>query len=119
MYNVRSQFLTAYPEEGMATSCTSSRWTLGSAQQYGWAAFYYSYAAEVTLEPQFKSIYLGAGSYTWTDCLKPMHGYYIHTSTLDPDNPAWQTATVSRIFYLNGWAPTGDAGWGSSLHSKS
>ncbi|WP_329474880.1 hypothetical protein OG555_24515 [Kribbella sp. NBC_01484] len=62
-----------------------------------------------------RSIRLGAGDYTWTDCLKPKDGYYIHTSTLDPDNPAWETASVSQSLYFYRALPEGDTTWGSQL----
>ncbi|WP_329474877.1 hypothetical protein OG555_24500 [Kribbella sp. NBC_01484] len=84
--------------------------------EYAWGAYCHSELPEVSLSYKFRDIALGASSYTWTDCLKPMNGYYIHTSQLDPDNPAWHTATVSRNLRLTN---SGRTAWGSILYGQS
>ncbi|WP_329474870.1 hypothetical protein OG555_24460 [Kribbella sp. NBC_01484] len=82
---------------------------------YVWAGWFYSHVDGTIAEPELRKIHLGAGDYTWTDCLKPKDGYYIHTSTLDPDNPAWKTASVSQDLYFYLLLPGGDTTWGSEL----
>ncbi|WP_329474869.1 hypothetical protein OG555_24455 [Kribbella sp. NBC_01484] len=114
VYNALSQYLSASPSDGMATACHSKRSSLVD-DDYVWAGFFYSKVNGTFVEPELRNIHLGAGDYTWTDCLKPKDGYYIHTSTLDPDNPAWKTASVSEIVVLYPLLPGGETIWGSQL----
>ncbi|WP_329474875.1 hypothetical protein OG555_24485 [Kribbella sp. NBC_01484] len=107
-------WLTAYPTPSLPTACTSTRVTL-SARPYEWIARHSTYPESVDHDERFRFITLGAGTYTWTDCLKPSYGVYIHTSTLDPDNPAWQTATVDQIFEMFLWTDSGKIRYGSKL----
>ncbi|WP_329474873.1 hypothetical protein OG555_24475 [Kribbella sp. NBC_01484] len=92
--NYRTQFLNAVPSADMPTSCTSQHVDL-PAGEYG-TARYWSEPTNNWDYAVFRTIRLAAGGYTWTDCLKPMTGYYIHTSELDPDKPGLQTAAVRR-----------------------
>ncbi|RKN45744.1 hypothetical protein [Streptomyces hoynatensis] len=100
-YNTKEQFLTADPERGMDTSCVERRISLGSGD-YVWGIIG---AGERTL-------YLGSGTYTWKDCLIPDDGFYVQQSTLNPDNPDWDTAILTDT-----WSMYGDqiAEWGSFL----
>ncbi|WP_329474874.1 hypothetical protein OG555_24480 [Kribbella sp. NBC_01484] len=116
--NATTAWLTAYPTPGLAAACTSRRVTLPSGP-YEWDARYTAIPAWDFRIENFRRITLGAGTYTWTDCLKPSYGVYIHTSTLNPDNPAWQTATVDRIFEMFLWTDSGQMMYGSMLTAVS
>ncbi|WP_101790138.1 hypothetical protein [Nonomuraea indica] len=108
-YNYKIQYLVAEPDDSMETSCVQRRIEL-AAGNYDWAQFFNG-GADV-MRP---NMYLGAGWYTWTDCLDPngSDAYdYFHTTTLDPDNPSWETATISGPWWL---ADSKNVGWGSRL----
>lgn len=105
-YNSKSQYLGAYPVDSWPTACVNRRIYL-AAGHYDWALFM---ANSVVVKRA--GFYLGSGWYDWTDCLDPQNERYWHTSTLNPDNPAWETVSVSggRLVTISG-----ARAWGSYL----
>lgn len=101
-YLERTQYLTSSPADSMATSCTSKRIFLASGN-YTWGNYY---------PGSVRDIYLGSTIYTWTTCLDPKNGYYQHTTTLDPDQSGWATATISNSLFIS---PSDNWTWGSYL----
>jgi hypothetical protein len=92
-YNVKTMLLTSWPNEGNR-SCVSRRIYL-SAHNYARHLQLDKFDGSVH-ERYSGSIYLGAGNYTWTDCLQgTVLQKYVHSQSLDPDNPAWNTSTWS------------------------
>jgi hypothetical protein len=61
-------------------------------------------------------ITLGAGYYTWTDCLIPQGGYYIERTTLDPDAAGQASAVRSATVTVT---VTGSYTWGTFLAPSS
>ncbi|MCA2230447.1 hypothetical protein [Nonomuraea aurantiaca] len=111
-YNLKEQFLTKAPIDSDPTSCVDRRIYL-KADHYLWA---HVYAGNVNFTRP--DIFLGEGWYHWSDCLDPKgsypNGYYWHSSSLDPDNPNWETVTIA-----GGWpgqVVSGIYKWGSCLH---
>jgi len=100
-YLEKTQYLTSNPTDSMGTSCTSKRITLASGN-YIWGN--YNYPARYQ--------YLGASTYTWTTCLDPKNGDYQHTTTLDPDQAGWATATISHGLSIYS---SGTRTWGSFI----
>lgn len=94
-YNSETLWLEANPSDSMPTSCVQRRIDL-AAGTYWWDQFvddpgdFGTYVHIVRPD-----IVLGAGWYTWTDCLDPKNGHYIATTRLDPDNPSWAPVTDS------------------------
>ncbi|WP_336214905.1 hypothetical protein [Nonomuraea sp. LPB2021202275-12-8] len=105
-YNYKTQYLTQNPVDSMGTSCVDRPIQL-AAGNYNWAQFLGG-AVDI-VRPNF---YLGAGRYTWTDCLDPKDGYYVQTTWLNPDNPNWPTASASGPWTLYS---SGNFTWGSYL----
>ncbi|GAB3158163.1 hypothetical protein GCM10027290_60820 [Micromonospora sonneratiae] len=101
-YLEKTQYLTSNPTDGMATSCTSKRIEL-AAGNYTWGNY---------RPGSFRDQYLGATTYTWTTCLDPKNGYYLQTTTLDPDQSGWATATISDNLIIS---PSGTWTWGSYI----
>jgi hypothetical protein len=102
-YNQKNQFLTAYPADSMATSCKSRRiWLASGTYDWGQLMATHSYLVR-------PDMYLGAGWYTWKDCLDPKDSYYSHTTWLDPDNPNWVTASINGLWNLT---YSGNYNWG-------
>ena len=100
-YNTKEQWLTADPERGMPTSCVERRITVASGS-YRWGI----------LGAGERTLYLGADTYTWRDCLIPDDGFYVQQSTLNPDNPDWDQALLTDTWHLYGDQV---AEWGSFL----
>ncbi len=85
-YNTKTQRLTDKPESDMDPSCVSRRISL-IAGEYDW---------EQTLALGSRSnLYLGSGMYTWEDCLYPDDGFYVQQTSLNPDNPDWDTISLT------------------------
>ncbi|GAA1412725.1 hypothetical protein ACFQZ4_30040 [Catellatospora coxensis] len=118
-YNLKTQVLSSSPTDSMATSCFSRHIVVddGTAAQaydwYAWGGYFGGSIAEARI------ILLADGGYTWKDCLDPRgpngtytHGYYHHTSTLDPDAAGLDTATYVRDFSIS---TTKEWTWGSYL----
>ncbi|GAB2948001.1 hypothetical protein GCM10027280_40910 [Micromonospora polyrhachis] len=101
-YLEKTQYLTSNPTDGMATSCTSRRIGL-AAGNYTWGNYY---------PGSVRDQYLGTTTYTWTTCLDPKNGYYQQTTTLDPDQSGWDTATISDNLIIS---PSGTWTWGSYI----
>ncbi|GAB2587410.1 hypothetical protein GCM10027168_20270 [Streptomyces capparidis] len=101
-YNTKTQWLTADPDSSLPQSCVQRRITLASGH-YDWG---------IIGAAERPDLYLGAGGYTWKDCLTPEDGYYIQQSSLDPDNPAWQTIFLTDYWFL---ADSQTMQWGSYL----
>lgn len=108
-YNLKTQELTASPTDGMGNSCKEKRIQLAQGA-YDW--YQHMGTADALIEDNMQ---LGAGWYTWSDCLNPQNGWYRHTSTLNPDNPNWGTATRSGPWTLQF---SGTYTWGSSLDPR-
>lgn len=107
-YNAKTQYLTASPNDSMPLSCVERRIYLAEGR-YDWIEFVELYGRS---EQAIRyNLYLGAGWYTWKDCLDPATGNYYQTNYLDPDNPNWVTVYGSQTW----WSGTGDVTWGSYL----
>jgi hypothetical protein len=105
-YNYKTQYLAAYPVDSLPTSCVQRRIEL-LAGNYQWTQYFNNFMAI-----ERPNMYLGAGWYTWTDCLDPKTDEYFHTTALDPDNPNWETAYISGPWALD---EPRTVTWGSSL----
>jgi hypothetical protein len=53
-------------------------------------------------------IHLDSGSYTWTVCLDPQNGYYIHASSLTPSSGAVALRTATYTVSVTGTYSFGD-----------
>jgi hypothetical protein len=96
-YVYRDLYLTANPVDSMATACTSRRIAI-AAGTYTWVeAIGTTSGFNNTWGRAARSIYLGSGNYSWNVCLDPKNGAYVETSTLNPDNPAWSSATLTSV----------------------
>lgn len=82
--NLKTQFLSAVPWWD-PVSCVERTIYL-DAGSYAWDQVMDDRTHHV------RTISLGADTYTWKDCLAPQNGFYVQITTLDPHNPAWQTA---------------------------
>ncbi|GAA2809840.1 hypothetical protein GCM10020219_097140 [Nonomuraea dietziae] len=106
-YNTKTQYLTNSPIDSMPGSCVQRRVYLASGH-YNWALI-----MNKAVDPRRSNFWVGAGWYSWADCLDPISGgQYLHTSTLDPDNANWQTVAVSDKWFLG---KSGNTSWGSYL----
>ncbi|MBE8524816.1 hypothetical protein ILP97_46305 [Amycolatopsis sp. H6(2020)] len=105
-HNTKSQYLTNRPTSGLPKSCVERRISLATGR-YDWA--------QQGGPGERLDLYLGAGWYAWKDCLEPRSGYYRHTTSLNPDNPDWQT-----IELRGDWKPAvaGPWTWGSYLDPR-
>ncbi|MCT2588398.1 hypothetical protein LHJ74_00290 [Streptomyces sp. N2-109] len=101
-YNTKTQHLTSEPTSDMPESCIERSITLASG--------YYDWRIKGAAERP--DLYLGAGRYTWKDCLIPGDGFYVQQSSLNPDNPDWDTILLTDYWFL---AYSGSHQWGSSL----
>ncbi|WP_413099165.1 hypothetical protein [Streptomyces sp. Inha503] len=81
-FNTREQFLDAHPTPIMDKVCIDRRIEL-AAGNYDWN--------QVLGDAKRSNVYLGAGWYTWEDCLIPDDGFYRQETSLNPDNSDWQT----------------------------
>lgn len=104
-YLTKRQYLTANPVDSMPTSCVSRRIFL-AAGTYEWGDYFDGDRDAI------RNIQLGRDNYTWRSCLDPKNGYYRHTDSLDPDNPAWVTAVWNYDYFLYF---NGTYTWGSYL----
>ncbi|MBU2669316.1 hypothetical protein KOI35_37975 [Actinoplanes bogorensis] len=95
-YNLRTYRLSDTPNEGNR-SCFSSRIYLAA---HNYARHLQIDGVSVDYHSRYSgSLFLGAGNYTWTECLQgTRYRTYIHSQSLDPDNPAWNTSTWSYEF---------------------
>ncbi|WP_210583438.1 hypothetical protein [Streptomyces sp. GESEQ-35] len=104
-YNIKVQYLEARPSGGQQ-SCVQRRISLASG--------YYDWSQQVG-QGERLNVYLGKGDYTWTDCLRPVWGYYSHTTTLEPDNPDWSQINLLDDVTLDA---SDDYAWGSKLDPR-
>jgi hypothetical protein len=112
-YNTRyKQYLTTETNDSLPASCVSRRIYLADGL-YNWGQLFGGQS--LILRP---NMYLGSDWYTWTDCLdpenqlRPFVGRYTHSTTLNPDNPDWETAGL-----YNRWGVSAPSffTWGSFL----
>lgn len=108
-YNTKTQYLVSNPHSGMAGSCVSRRITLGTGH-YDWG---HVMGARQTVVRA--NLYLGQGVYTWEDCLWPHDGFYVQTTSLNPDNPDWDTVYLSEDLDVRS---TGTWTWGGFLDPR-
>lgn len=104
-HNRKTQYLTAEPTSDMPTSCVERRIKLATGY-YDWKMEHHS------SEEGRHDFRIGAGWYTWKDCLYPYDGFYVQQSTLNPDNPDWDTAILTDSWSL---AFSQSIQWGSKL----
>ncbi|MGJ6968641.1 hypothetical protein ACSDR0_42720 [Streptosporangium sp. G11] len=109
-YNSKTQYLSQWPLDNWDNSCVERRIYL-AAGNYDWEQFWRD-----SVTPLRTNLYLGAGWYTWTDCLDPRNNYYDHTTSLNPDNPNWETVVGEVVWQINS---SGEYTWGSFLEPKS
>ncbi|KAF4406105.1 hypothetical protein [Streptomyces lycii] len=102
-YNTRTQYLVAHPDPGLPESCFERRIQL-AAGDYHWY--------QVLGSAYREDFRLGAGWYTWRDCLEPRDNEYYHETTLDPDHGDWVSVSISSEPRVGS---TGDVLWGSKL----
>jgi hypothetical protein len=105
-FNTREQWLTADPTPVDDTACVDRRVELASGH-YDWDQWLGN--------AQRLDVYLGAGWYTWEDCLIPEDGYYVQETSLNPDNPEWDTIRLEDSFRLT---QHGTYTWGSILDPR-
>ncbi|SEQ10240.1 hypothetical protein SAMN04487983_100369 [Streptomyces sp. yr375] len=102
--NKRTQYIAKYPATN-AHSCINRRIYLAS-DWYTWRL------TGLETGAADRSIYLASGWYAWQDCLDYLGpGSYDQDSSLDPENPAYDTVRFSVFDYSVGR----DYYWGSSL----
>lgn len=109
-YNLRNQTIADYPLSSMPVSCVS-RFINLAAGPYLWE--------QDTVAPDgWLNLNLGAGTYTWKDCLypgDPQDGWYTQVSELiAPDNE--EAGSITYSFELRA-TPSGytTTTWGSEL----
>ncbi|WP_157856204.1 hypothetical protein [Actinacidiphila yeochonensis] len=103
MYNARNQYIASRPTPD-ARSCINRHIYLAA----DWYAWRLSGLESGTSE---RDIYLATGWYQWQDCLTySSPGDYYQTSQLDPDDPAYETASqfnwdysTGRTYYWGSW----------------
>ncbi|MFI0351098.1 hypothetical protein [Actinomadura sp. 9N407] len=106
-YNTRHDYVTSATYQNDPTRCVERRIYLAEGH-YNWHRHFY--LAEWVIRDNF---YLGAGWYTWKDCLDPLsNGNYNQTSNLDPDNPNWVSVNYSFTIWV---VLPNYSTWGSSL----
>lgn len=105
-YNTKTQYLKDPPTSDMDTSCVE-RQIFVTSGDYDWGQILGS-----GKRPNFR---LGAGDYTWQDCLYPDDDFYVHQTTLDPKNPHWDSVSLTTSVFLS---RSGDFRWGSYLDPK-
>lgn len=109
-YDTKTQYLAAHPVDDDPTSCVQRRIYLATAT-YVWGV-YLEFAGNTGHYFPQRNQYLGAGNYTWKDCLDPKNDDYRLTSSLDPDHAGWPTASWTVPVDIS---PSGYWEWGSYL----
>jgi hypothetical protein len=102
-YNTRTQYLVAHPDEGLPEACFERRIQLATGDYHWYQVLGSAYREDFRI---------GAGWYTWRDCLEPRDDEYYHETTLDPDNPDWVTVRLSSEPRVGS---SGEVLWGSKL----
>jgi hypothetical protein len=76
--NTRTQFLTSNPTTLNETSCVTRTIFLATGL-YLWKYFFNNQTIDVSGDP---ATLIMSGTYKWRDCLVPMFGYYVQSSSL-------------------------------------
>ncbi|MGY0055140.1 hypothetical protein ACWY4P_00900 [Streptomyces sp. LZ34] len=105
-YNTKTQYLKAQPTSDMPKSCVERHITLLGGD-YDWG--------QILGAGDRPNLYLGAGAYTWEDCLYPDDDFYIHQTKLNPDNPDWDEISLTESVFL---ADSDSYTWGSYLDPR-
>ena len=108
-YNTKTQWLSGRPNNSMPRSCVERPITLASGR-YDFLQIVGNLHTPIRWD-----VHLGAGTYTWKDCLEPNDGYYTHTTLLIPNNPDWPLLhAINNVYSIS----TGDTTWGSYLDPR-
>ena len=97
IFNSSTLYLTSRPTSTMHTVCTTRRVFLAQAYDYEWSQFVKRNDADggaTYIHTVSKPVTIWSDNFKWVVCLNPRAGYYLMSSTLDPDSP-----TKSPIYF--------------------